>query len=120
MKLARTDGDEPSSDLEHAGAGFVVEAVDGVVGTVLTASPDRDGGYLVVVAGPSLPRSMVLVPAALVEQVDRRRRRVLLDAGLAEIRSAPPFESDRFRDAAYRAELSSHYARARRSLPAIS
>lgn len=120
MAAARIDGDGPGVDLEEVGAGFIVEAADGVVGTVLTASPDRDDGYLVVVTGPSLPRSMVLVPAGLVKRVDRHRRRVQLNAGLAEIRAAPPFESDRFRDAAYHAELSSHYARARRSAPAIS
>jgi hypothetical protein len=117
-KVAPTDLEGSSSELGQVGAGFTVEALDGVVGTVLTASPDRDGGYLVVVAGPSLPRSMVIVPAGLVARIDRARRRVRLNAGLATIRSAPPYESDRFRDAAYRAELASHYTRAR--LPAIS
>jgi hypothetical protein len=119
MDVARIDSDRPGTDLEEVDAGFVVEAADGVVGTVLTASSDRDDGYLVVVTAPSLPRSMVLVPAGLVTRVDRQRRRVQLSTGLAEIRAAPPFESDRFRDAAYHAELSSHYARARRSAPAI-
>jgi len=50
-----------------------------------------------------------MVPAGIVERIDAQARIVVLRCSLEQIRSAPAFENDRYRDAAFRRELSAYY-----------
>jgi hypothetical protein len=60
---------------------------------------------------------MVMLPSALIVEIDHERRIIRIASERAAIRAAPPFAADRFRDCAYRAELGFHYARSARSRP---
>jgi hypothetical protein len=94
--------------------GFAVRAADGPVGTVIKASAEVGRSYLILKPRPWLDASMVMLPAALIERIDRNLGTIHLATDRVEIAAAPPFAGDRFRDAAYRAELGFHYARSRR------
>ena len=87
--------------------GYEVEAQDGRVGTVLLAG----AGYLIVAANAPIAERMVMLPAGIIERIDRGRRTLSVSRSLAEIATAPRFEADRYQDGAYRAEMGRHYAR---------
>jgi hypothetical protein len=100
-------------------AGFEVEAVDGMLGTVERAATDATGGYLVVDAGSLAPLGgRVLLPAGVVDTVDLDSERLFVRLTRDEIRSAPAYDwqvplGDRERD-----EFATYYA-ARRSGPTL-
>jgi len=93
--------------------GHRVLARDGGVGVVIGASPEVGSSHLIVRARPWLPRSIVMLPAGLIAQIDPQARVVSVAAERSEIANAPALDSDRVRDRAYRAELGLHYARRR-------
>jgi hypothetical protein len=95
--------------------GFAVQAADGPLGSVIRASAEVGRSHVIVAARPWLATAMVMLPAALIEHIDRERAIVHVASDRAEISAAPPFAGDRFRDAAYRAELGFHYSRRRRA-----
>jgi hypothetical protein len=89
--------------------GYAVEGTDGAIGTVLKASVEVAKGYLIVSAGRWLAASTVMLPAGVIERIDRARHVVHLARSREEIERAPAFEADRYQDGAYRAELGEHY-----------
>jgi len=90
--------------------GFDVEAVDGDIGTVAEATMDVGAGYLVVDTGRWIFGKKVLIPAGLVERVDRDDETVYIARTKDEIRSAPEFDEDHYADAAYRDKVGAYYA----------
>jgi len=88
---------------------FAVEAQDGPVGCVLAACEDGDGAFIVSSGGTVNGGLSAMVPAGIVERIDAQARIVVLRCSLEQIRSAPAFENDRYRDAAFRRELSAYY-----------
>jgi hypothetical protein len=90
--------------------GFVVEAQDGPVGTVLDCGGDAGQAYLIVALDPALGPAKAMLPAGLLERVDARRAAVRIACSRSQLAGAPRLESDRLRDGAYRAELTMHYA----------
>jgi len=90
--------------------GFDVEAVDGDIGTVAEATVDVGAGYLVVDTGRWIFGKKVLIPAGLVERVDRDDETVYVARTKDEIRSAPEFEQDHYADATYRDKVGAYYA----------
>jgi len=93
--------------------GCEVEAFDGPVGTVIKASAEVGASYLILAARQWVGTTMVMLPSALIERIDRERDTIHIASDRAEISQAPAFVADRFRDCAYRAELGFHYARRR-------
>jgi hypothetical protein len=90
-------------------AGFATDATDGFVGTVGVARSDPAGAYLIVLGGPWNGGRTVMIPGALVNRIEPGARVVHLSCSRQQIREAPPYENDRYQDAAYRAEVSAYY-----------
>jgi hypothetical protein len=91
--------------------GFGVEATDGSIGSIDEASSEVGGSFLVVDTGPWIFGSKVLLPAGVVTQVDTDDRKVHVSQTKDQIKSAPHFDPDTYRDETYRGEVGSYYGR---------
>ena len=89
--------------------GFSVEALDGSIGNVDEASNDVDASYLVVDTGPWIFGKKVVLPAGVIRNVDLDAQTVLVNRSKEEIKNAPEFDEDRYRESDYRRELSGYY-----------
>src|SRR5215218_8595839 len=96
--------------------GFGVEAVDGSIGKVDEATHDVGESYLVVDTGMWIFGHKVLLPAGLVERVDRDEEKVYVDRTKDEIENAPEFDKDNYGSADYRSAVGVYYA-ARETTP---
>jgi hypothetical protein len=94
-----------TSDLTGCG----VEALDGSIGKIDEASYDVGAGYIVVDTGPWIFGKKVLLPAGVINRVDRDDEKVYVSRTKDQIKNAPEFDEDRYRDAGYRTELGSYY-----------
>jgi hypothetical protein len=90
---------------------FDVEATDGSIGRVMDAMYDAGQSYLVVDTGGTILSKRVVLPAGIIDRVDRDGSTVYVDRSKDEIKAAPEFDEERYRDAAYREELSGYYRR---------
>ncbi|MDQ3890671.1 MAG: PRC-barrel domain-containing protein [Actinomycetota bacterium] len=90
-------------------SGYKVEAADGEVGKVDEASLDADASYLVVDTGPWVLGKKAVIPAGLVERVDRDDEKVYVSVTKDEIKNAPEFERERFGEAEHRERLAAYY-----------
>jgi hypothetical protein len=89
--------------------GFDVEAADGSIGKVDEATQDVGESYLVVDTGIWIFGKKVLLPAGLVERVDRDEEKVWVDRTKNEIENSPEFDKDNYREADYRSAVGSYY-----------
>ena len=89
--------------------GFKVEAVDGDIGKIDEATNDVGGSYVVVDTGPWIFGKKVLLPAGLLRDVDLDAETVFVNRTKDEIKNAPEFDEDRYRDQGYRGELGGYY-----------
>ena len=89
--------------------GYSVEATDGGIGKVDEASYDAGSSYIVVDTGPWIFGKKVLLPAGLIRDVDLDSETIFVDRTKAEIKGAPEFDEDLYRDRAYRAQLGGYY-----------
>lgn len=90
----------PDVAVEVAGAklaGHKVDAVDGQVGTVVTASLDPDDSYLIV-STSRLFGKQIQLPAGTVNHVDRAERRIYVDRTKSQIKQAPEAEREKLAD----------------------
>lgn len=90
-------------------SGYDVEAVDGEIGSVEETTLDAGASYLIVNTGPWILGKKVVIPAGLVERVDRDEEKVCVGRTKDEIRNAPEFDRNRYREADYRKELGAYY-----------
>jgi hypothetical protein len=90
--------------------GYDAEALDGDIGTVEETSLAEGAGYLVVDTGRWIFGKKVLIPAGLVERVDRDGETVYLSRAKDEIESAPEFDEDHYTEPAYRDKIGAYYA----------
>lgn len=90
--------------------GYGAKAVDGDIGTVDETSLDVGAGYVVIDTGRWIFGKKVVIPAGLVERVDRDDETVFIGRTKAEIESAPEFDQDQYHDATYREKLAAYYA----------
>jgi hypothetical protein len=97
--------DVPTMDM----TGFSVEATDGSIGKVDEASNDAGASYIVVDTGPWIFGKKVVLPAGTVTRVEREDKRVLVDRSKDEIKDAPEFDPDHYRETEYRDRLSGYY-----------
>jgi hypothetical protein len=94
-------------------AGFDVEATDGSIGTVESATYEVGSSYVVVDTGPWIFGGRLTLPAGIVNRVDRHVRKVFVDRTKDEIKSAPTFDQDAGSDSEYRARLGDYYGKFR-------
>jgi len=94
---------------EHELAGYSVEASDGSIGTVMTATYEAAESYLVVDTGTWLLSKKVVLPAGVVDRVDREGQQVFVDRTKDQIKGAPEFDESRMQEAGYREQFSGYY-----------
>ena len=82
--------------------GFGVEATDGSIGDVLDVQRGPGESYLLVSTGGTILSKKVMIPAGLVERVDRDGKTVHVNRSADVIKNGPEFDEDRFRDESYR------------------
>ena len=90
---------------------FTVEATDGEVGEVDDATYVAGESNLLVRTGGTIFSKKVMLPAGLVERVDRDSKTVHVDRSQDEIKNAPEFDEEIYRDQTYRDQLAGYYAR---------
>lgn len=95
----------PTGDLE----GYHVEATDGRIGKVSTASHIADDGYLLVDTGPWIFGRTVVLPAATVSSIDPKERVVHIDRTKQEVKDAPSLGSDEILDETVRTDVHTYY-----------
>jgi hypothetical protein len=89
--------------------GFKVEAIDGSIGKVDEATYDAGASFVVVDTGPWIFGKKVMLPAGVIDRVDIDDGRVFAQRTKDEIKNAPEFDPDRYRDERYRGELGGYY-----------
>ena len=90
-------------------SGFKVEAVDGDIGKVDEATNEAGGSFIVVDTGPWIFGKKVMLPAGVLQDIDPDTETILVSRTKDEIKNAPEFDEQRYRDAAYRDELGGYY-----------
>jgi hypothetical protein len=93
--------------------GDKVEATDGHIGKVDEASNDAGAGYIVVDTGPWIFGKKVLLPAGVVSRVDATDEKVYVDRTKEEIKNAPEFDKDTYKDQTYRDSVGGYYGTSR-------
>jgi hypothetical protein len=89
--------------------GYSVEAIDGGIGKIDEASYDVGAGYIVVDTGPWIFGKKVMLPAGIIDRVDHDDEQVFVNRTKDEIKNAPEFDEDRYREDMYRGELGTYY-----------
>jgi hypothetical protein len=91
--------------------GFKVEAIDGEIGKVDEATYDVGSSSIVVDTGPWIFGRKVVIPAGLIDTLDRPNGRVGLRLTKDQIKNSPEYDPaiDDFRTEAYRERLGSYY-----------
>jgi hypothetical protein len=89
--------------------GFDVEAKDGSIGKVDEVTYEVGESYIVVDTGPWIFGKKVLLPAGFIERVDRDDDTVYVDRTKDEIKQAPEFDDDAYREESYRSEVGEYY-----------
>jgi len=95
----------PNIDL----TGFKVEATDGSIGKVDESTHDAGGSFIVVDTGPLIFGKKVLIPAGLISDIDPDTETVFVAAAKDEIKDAPEFDEELYREQSYRDKLSGYY-----------
>jgi hypothetical protein len=90
--------------------GFKVEARDGGIGKVDEATYEAGGSFIVVDTGPWIFGKKVLLPAGVINDIDPDTETIFVNLTKDEIKNAPEFDEDRYRDESYRSELSGYYS----------
>jgi hypothetical protein len=90
-------------------SGFGVEALDGSIGKIDEATYEVSSSYVVVDTGPWIFGKKVMLPAGVIDRVDLNEEKVYVHRTKDEIKNAPEFEEDDYRDAGYRERLGSYY-----------
>ena len=91
-------------------SGFKVEARDGDIGKV----QEGGGSFIVVDTGPWIFGKKVMLPAGVIRDVDLDTESVVVDLTKDEIKNAPEFDEERYREESYRSELGDYYGRRER------
>ena len=89
--------------------GYSVEAMDGGIGKVDEATYETSKSYIVVDTGPWIFGKKVLLPAGIIDRVDPDSETVYVNRSKDEIKNAPEFDEDLYRDEKYRDQVGGHY-----------
>jgi hypothetical protein len=89
--------------------GYAVEALDGGIGKVDEATDEVGASSIVVDTGPWIFGKKVVLPAGVIDRVDRDDEIVYVNRTKEQIKGAPELGEGMERDDAYRDELGSYY-----------
>jgi hypothetical protein len=108
-------GDQSTLGADMTGAvdvtGWSVEALDGGIGKIDEATYEVGSSYIVVDTGVWIFGKKVMLPAGVVNRVDSENETVFVDRTKDQIKDAPEFDEDSYRDDAYRDEVGGYYGR---------
>jgi hypothetical protein len=91
--------------------GFEVEATDGKIGKVDDATRDvQMHGFIVVDTGPWIFGKKTMLPAGIIQSVDLDEQKVYVNRMKDEIKNAPEFDEDTFREEQYRSRVGSYFS----------
>jgi hypothetical protein len=93
--------------------GYSVEATDGGIGKVDECTYETSRSYLVVDTGPWIFGKKVLLPAGVVQRIDMDSETVFVNLTKDDIKNAPEFDEDTYRDDEYRTRLGTYYSEIR-------
>ncbi|MFD1932636.1 MULTISPECIES: PRC-barrel domain-containing protein [Nonomuraea] len=91
--------------------GFDVEATDGKIGTVDEESSAVGESYIVVDTGFWIFGKKVVLPAGTITRIDQQERKVYVARTKEEIKDAPEFDENTYKDPTYRQQLGDYYSR---------
>ena len=94
-------------------SGYSVEATDGGIGKIDETTEEIGSSYIVVDTGPWIFGKKVMLPAGVIERVDRDDEKVYVNRSKDEIKDAPEFDENRYREGSYRDEIGAYYGRQR-------
>jgi hypothetical protein len=89
--------------------GFTVEALDGDIGKIDEATNEVGGSYIVVDTGPWIFGKKVLLPAGVLRDADFDDEKVFVNRTKDQIKNAPEFDPDRYKDEGYRNDVGGYY-----------
>jgi hypothetical protein len=89
--------------------GYKVEATDGSIGKVDEATFDAGSSYVVVDTGPWIFGKKVMLPAGVIDRVDWDDEKVYVNRTKDQIKDAPEFDENSYRDESYRGRLGGYY-----------
>ena len=101
----RDDAGVTGADL----VGYKVEATDGSIGKIDSASHEVNASFLVVDTGPWIFGKKVMLPAGVVNRVDHDDRKVYVDRSKDQIKAAPEYDENSHADPAYRDKIGGYY-----------
>jgi hypothetical protein len=90
-------------------SGFSVEAIDGSIGKIDEASNEVGGSFIVVDTGPWIFGKKVMLPAGVVRDVDLDAQTVFVNRTKEQIKGAPKFDENTYRNDDYRNRLGIYY-----------
>ena len=91
--------------------GFKVEATDDEIGKVDEATNEVGGSFIVVDTGPWIFGKKVMLPAGVIRDIDPDTETIFVNRTKDEIKNAPEFDEQTYRDQKYRDELGGYYGR---------
>jgi len=103
------DYSDPASGTDLTG--YSVEATDGGIGKVDEATNEVGSSYIVVDTGPWIFGKKRMLPAGVIDRVDRDDEKVYVNRSKDEIKDAPEFDDTTSRQDGYRDEVGSYYER---------
>ena len=89
--------------------GFTVEALDGKIGKIDEATNEAGGSFVVVDTGPWIFGKKVMLPAGVIRDVDLDAETVFVNRTQDQIKNAPEFDEDTYRDHTYRNQIGEYY-----------
>jgi hypothetical protein len=97
----------PNLDL----TGFKVEATDGSIGKVDESTNEAGNSFIVVDTGPLIFGKKVMLPAGVISDIDPDAETVFVNRTKDEIKNAPEFDEEQYRQPAYREQIGNYYGR---------
>ena len=89
--------------------GYKVEALDGSIGKIDSATEDAGSSRVVVDTGPWIFGKKVMLPAGVIERIDTDDKLVYVNRSKDQIKGAPEYDDALEADQSYRNELGGYY-----------
>jgi len=90
--------------------GFKVEAIDGSIGKIDETTYETGSDFIVVDTGPWIFGKKVMLPAGVIDRIDREDEKIFVSRTKDQIKAAPEFDESTYRDAGYRDSIGSYYS----------
>ncbi len=102
-------GEEQSGTMGADVVGYSVEALDGGIGKVDGASDEVGASSIVVDTGPWIFGKKVVLPAGVVDRVDREDETIYVNRTKDQIKDAPQLDEGMVADDMHRDEVGGYY-----------